>query len=278
MKSSFFFMIFFILVITENTWAGLTVLSEKERYDLEEKKIISPPIAPMAPASPLPQRKKQETNSLQMKKLLAQMKKLQKEDEQRIKKLDELKKSKNIEDKKPKTRIIALSRFKGVLLNSLVATNWKEVHFIVRANSYAGKIASAEFRCQGAADYNRIITVCDLMVLNGKEYNVSVKIWADDGADGILADKIFTSEEKNFLSSSFTSFMSGVLDASKDRFTTPFGQADASTIKNRILNGLVGVGGNANQKIAESSDRKLTVAVANSGQTIIIYFHNGVTL
>lgn len=185
---------------------------------------------------------------------------------------------KNVIIRKSSEKIMALTRVKGILLNSVLAMNVKPSKFIVRIKDDREEIDGGEIRCTGYSFQKRVPSKCNLLVVDDKEYQIDVDIWDMDGAEGIIADYFYTGEEKTFLSSSLGSFLQGVLDVSKDRLTTPFGEVTRNTAKNKVLGGLMGVAGNAKNKVLESSERNLTVAYVNSGKEVLIFFNSSLNM
>ena len=169
-------------------------------------------------------------------------KKLEKLMEQDERIVDILKKQeKNLIIRRKGEKILSLSRFKGILLNSVLATNVKPSKFIVRTTEIEGK-DEAEIRCQGHGFDRRVLGHCDLLVSDGKEYSVDVDIWDLDGAEGIIADYHYSGEEKAFLTSSLSVFLEGVLEASKDKVMTPYGQISKGTGQKQCFKRICGYG------------------------------------
>ena len=168
-------------------------------------------------------------------------------------------------------RIIALSRFKGLLLNSVIATNVKPSKFIVRI--LEGDLTGGELRCQGHGFEKRVLSHCDLMALGERTWAVDVDLWGLDGAEGIIGDYYYSGEEKAFLSSSFAAFLQGVIEAGKQRITTPFGEIARDNAKNKIMQGLSQIAGNARGKIAESAQKPLAISYINAGKKVLVFFN-----
>jgi hypothetical protein len=171
----------------------------------------------------------------------------------------------------------ALSRIRGTLLNSVLATNKKTTTLVIKMSENEF-FDQAEIRCHGLSFGKRVQGNCDLLVTDEKEYQVNAELWDLDGAEGIITEQFYSGEEKEFLTSSFTSFFEGVLSATKDRLVTPYGEVDRKNGKNQVLSGLIGVASNANGKIKESADKNLQIALVNSGKEVFIFFQRSVKL
>jgi hypothetical protein len=171
----------------------------------------------------------------------------------------------------------ALTRIKGTLLNSVLATNKKATTLVIKVHEN-DHFDQAEIRCHGLSFGKRVQGKCDLLVTDEKEYQINAELWDLDGAEGIIADQFYSGDEKEFLTSSFASFFEGVLNATKDRLVTPYGEVDRKNARNQALSGLIGVASNANGKIKESSDKNLQIALVNSGKEIFIFFQRSVKL
>ncbi|MCY4644349.1 MAG: hypothetical protein OXB88_06980 [Bacteriovoracales bacterium] len=166
----------------------------------------------------------------------------------------------------PTDKITALSRFRGILLNSVLATDVKASKFIVRIAK--GKRKGAELRCLGVVFRRRILGKCDLLVIRGRDYEVDVEIWDLDGAEGIIADHHYTGEEKEFLASSLASFWRGITETAKDQIPR----------HNKFLKGIAEIGESAGRKIEESGSGRIAVSLANSGKEVIVFFNQTVRL
>jgi len=171
----------------------------------------------------------------------------------------------------------SLTRLKGTLLNSVLATNKRGTTLIIKI-SENDFFDDAEVRCSGLSFGKRVIAKCDLVVSEEKEYQILAELWDLDGAEGIIADQFYDGSEKEFLMSSFSSFFEGVLGATKDRLITPYGEVDKNNSKNQVLSGLMGIADNVNSKVKDSSEKNLQIALINSGKEVFIFFQKKVKL
>ena len=185
---------------------------------------------------------------------------------------------KTLQVRKKDDKVLALTRVHGLVLNSILALNTHPSTFIVRLSHDNELISGGELRCQGYSFEKRIPAKCDLLIMDEREYQVDVDIWDIAGAQGIIADYYYSGEEKAFLTSSFASFMQGILDVAKDRITTPFGEATRNNAKNKVLGGLMAMGENAQKKIAESGEKDLQIAYVNSGKSVLVFFNQTLNL
>ena len=164
--------------------------------------------------------------------------------------LELLKKSeKRVIVRKKEEKITALTRVRGIILNSVLAMNVKPSKFIVRINSESSDLNGSELRCLGFSFEKRVPSQCDLLVMDGEEYDVDVDIWGLDGAEGIIADYYYSGEEKTFLTSSFASFLGATFDVAKGGVSSPFGTFNQNTAKNEIMDGLSGIATNAKNMV-----------------------------
>jgi len=240
--------------------AGFTDIPQSERYQYEALKTKAITKA----------KAKRKANALD-----SNFQQIMKDD----KKIAELlqRQEKKVIVRKTSEKVTALTRVKGVLLNSVLAMNVKPSKFIVRLKGEED-LENAEIRCLGYSFEKRVPANCDLMVLDGREFQVDVDIWDLDGAEGMIADYYYSGEEKTFLTSSFASFLQGVLEVAKDRITTPFGEVERNNAKNKVLGGLVGVAGNVREKVAESGEKNLTISYVNSGKEVLAFFNQSINL
>ena len=262
-------MTFLLSLFFSTAHAGLAELSEGERYQYKKS----------GPAKQRPRsgqgkktrprvRRRGDANSKALKKLLEQDQKI----------LDLLESSsQQLHIKRSEEKVVALKRVRGTLLNSVVAMNTTPTTFIVRIDEGEG-IEGAELKCQGQSFGKRVASRCSLMVANEREYPVEVEIWDLDGAQGIIADYVYSGEEKAFLSSSLAAFLQGTLGAAKDQVMTPLGETLRQNPKNQILEGLSNIAQNAREKIGQSGEGKLNIAYINAGKSVLVFFHQSLKL
>ena len=179
--------------------------------------------------------------------------------------------------RKSDDRLRSLTRIKGILLNSVLATNRKSTTLVIKTheNEYFDQ---AEVRCFGLSFGKRVQGKCDLLVSEDKEYKIDAELWDLDGAEGVIADEFYDGSEKEFLTSSFASFFEGVIRATKDRLVTPFGEVERQNGKNQVLSGLTNIANKTNTKIRESAERNLQIGLVNSGKEVYLFFNKGVKL
>lgn len=180
--------------------------------------------------------------------------------------------------RKKEEKIIALTRVRGIILNSVLAMNVKPSKFIVRINGESSDLNGAELRCLGFSFEKRVPSQCDLLVIDGEEYGVDIDIWDLDGAEGIIADYYYSGEEKTFLTSSFASFLGATFDVAKGGVSSPFGTFYQNTAKNKIMDGLSSIATNAKNKIIESGEKNLTISYVNSGKEVLVFFNESLKL
>ena len=228
----------FFLFLSLSAGAGLDELPEKERYRYQRPRQIKRPLGPDAPL----QRLMEEDRKIAQ--LLA-------------------KQARNVIVKKSPEKIMALSRFKGILLNSVIAMNIKPAKFIVKLSG--GEWPGSELRCLGYSFERRVPSRCDLLRMGNEEYQVDVELWDLDGAEGIIADYYYSGEEKAFIHSSFVAFLQGL-----DNF--------GKKAPPKILNGINAIFNNAKTKIAESSEAKVQISYINSGREVLVFFNQSIHL
>ena len=179
--------------------------------------------------------------------------------------------------KKTSDTVPALTRLDGILINSILAANDRPATFIVRIDSGNHSLEGAELKCAAMAPERRVLSRCDLLVINGKEHAVDARIWDADGG-GILPDKYWSGEEKSFLTSSFAAFLGGVWDAARERVAGPFGAVTKQNGKNTILQGLTRTSRNAQNLISENGRKNRSVSFVNPGRRIKVFFNKSFKL
>ena len=252
--------IILLILISNSSFAGFSSSEKTYSYEFKDKKVKQT-------KKRVRKRKSNELDSLLLK--------LSKNDEDIQKILEN--NEKRILVRKSDDSLMALTRLRGVLLNSIIATNRKPTTLMIRLddNEY---FDDAKVRCHGLSYGKRVLGDCNLIVSGNQEFDVTAMLWDLDGAEGVLADQFYDGSEKEFLTSSFASFFEGVLQASKDTFATPYGQFDTNSQKNQSLSGLKAIASNANKKIKQSGNQNLQVALVNSGREVIVYFDKRVKL
>ena len=166
-------------------------------------------------------------------------------------------KSKQIIVKKSKSRITALTRMKGLVLNSIVGINTKPSTFIVKIIDKHSDFYESEIRCLGHSFEKRVLGKCDLLVHDGAEYRIDASIWDLDGAEGIISDYYYSGEEKAFLTSSMASFLENAINIGSHKINNPI----AINIKNQMKN---------------EGDQKIAIAFVNSGKEVIVFFNKSI--
>ncbi len=248
-----------ILMFSLNTFAGLSLSSGSYNYSFESKTKKSV-------------RKKSRNRTSKVDKLLSE---LSSRDKQIYELLLNNQKNMNVSSSENKVR--PLTRIRGILQNSVLATNRKQSKMIIKLveNEY---FEEAKVRCIGVSGGKRILAKCNLIIDSTKDYEIEGELWDTDGADGIVSDEYYDGSEKEFLTSSVASFFQGVLQASKDTFVTPYGRFAQKSNKNSALSGLESIASNVNSKIKESGEENIQVSLLNSGREVILYFDKEVKI
>jgi len=251
-----------ISLLPLSVWAGFSEMPESNRYQYQEK----------------PRPKKQRVQKV-VRRQSAMDRHAQNllEQDQKILELLE-RQEKRVIVKKRDEKVTALTRVEGTLLNSVLAMNVKPSKFIVRITGDHSELEGAELRCHGFSFEKRIPSQCDLMVLDDQEFQVDVDIWDIDGAEGIIADYFYSGEEKSFLTSSFASFLGATFEVAKGGVNSPFGIVSQNTAKNKIMDGLGQIAGNAKKKIIGSGEQNLTISYVNSGKEVLVFFNKSLNL
>jgi hypothetical protein len=247
-------------LLVYNAFAGFSELPQDSRYQHKKKSLKKKKLRKVI---------KRSSISDHTKKLL--------EKDQKILELLE-RSQKRLIVRKKEDKIMALTRMKGVLLNSVLAMNVKPSKFIVRINDSSLDLHGGELRCLGYSFEKRVPSKCDLLVFSDQEFKVDIDVWDLDGAEGIIADYYYSGEEKSFLTSSFASFLGATFDVAKGGVSSPFGSFNQNTAKNKIFDGLSSVAGNTQQSLIKSGEKNLTISYVNSGKEVLIFFNKSLRL
>lgn len=252
---------YLLILLSFNVYAGFSDLGEDAyKYDIKKKT-----------SKKVYRKHKKKLKKSELKLLLSKIN----ENDELISGILE-KSEKRIIVRKSQDKLKSLTRIRGTLLNSVVATNRRKTTLVIKLkeNEFFDE---AEVRCNGMSFGKRVIGNCNLVV-SDKEYEVEAELWDMDGAEGIISDQFYDGKEKDFLTSSFASFFTGVMDATKDRVMTPFGESERSNAKNKVLSGLIGASNNIGTKVRESGEKNLQIALINAGKEVYIFFQKGVQL
>lgn len=259
-------MMIFLFLISSIGHAKLIGLPEDQAFEYEFKRKIKKSAA-MTSSKKRPAKRNRRLDEL--------LEKLEKNDSEMARILE--RNNNKVIVKKSEDKLQALSRLKGMLLNSILATNIKPTTILIRLEKQE-YFEKAQIRCQGISFGKRIQAKCDLLVTPDNQYKIDGQLWDVDGAEGIITDQFYSGKEKAFLTSSFASFFEGVLDGARDKIVTPFGETARVNAKNKVLGGLMNVAGNASDLIKESSEKNLQVGLVNSGKEVVVFFNKQVKL
>ena len=141
------------------------------------------------------------------------------------------------------------------LLNPVVSGN-PSSPVIVGTLRNAPLPRGTKFLCEGDEKDGRIHTVCNVMVLEGKEYPVSVRILNPDGSAGLRGD-VHTGDDQKILGG-----VSAALLEDAAAKGTPRALRDAVG----EISGLVREG---------STERQKTVVSVEAGTPVVVYFGKG---
>ncbi len=251
-----------IFLLNFKSFAGFSEISESSRYQYKSK---------------IPKKRDKKTVRKLRKSSLDEHTRTLLEKDQAI--LDLLNRSeRRVIVKRKNDKISALTRVRGIVLNSVLAMNIKPSKFIVRIDDQDSELNGAELRCFGFSFEKRVPSQCNLLVTYGKEYPVEIDIWDLDGAEGIISDYYYSGEEKTFLTSSFASFLGATIDVARGGVSSPFGSLNQNTAQNKILDGLSGIASNAKNKIIESGERALSISYVNAGKKVLVFFNKSLSL
>lgn len=258
-------MIFLLgLIVSFKSFAGFSEVNGDDLYNYQEKEVV--------------QTVKRKSSALKkaMKKDDKLLKQLLEQDQKISSLLESQRKSLIV--RKADTKILPLTRVRGILLNSVLAMNVVQSTSIIRLGNDNPDLEGGEIRCKSMSFQKRVNGICDLLVLDGESFDIDARLWDLDGAEGLIADYFYSGEEKSFLTSSLSSFFASMLEGAKSKISTPFGEVTKGTSQNQLLNGLMGVANNVNQKISESGERKIEISYVNSGKKALIFFNSSLNL
>lgn len=257
-------MIFIILLLIVNTSnaSELELLSHNDRYVLEKPKTKTKVIQKHKPI-----KKKIDLVELELKK----------GNEILLKQLKEAEKLKSLPLKRETHKYIPmLTILKGVTNTAIIASNRDKESFIVTTSSNYFK--DAKLRCFGKVNLKRVEALCDMLVTKHKqEIPIKVKITDLDGTRGLLPDHYHTSEEKDFATNALSTFLSGMLEASKSRSQTLIGAQSDINLKNSFKNGLSESVLSASKRMGDTKG-PVKIAMIKPNKQILIHFLEGVKL
>lgn len=163
---------------------------------------------------------------------------------------------------------------KGELLNSVVSTNLSSpVNVRVQPNKYIDEVSTLQ--CEGQRADKRIYVACDKLIIGDEEYSGLVtNLLNYDGSNG-LKGEYWSGEERLIAGIAVTSLASGVILASQDTRRTQFGDQNANTGKNAVINGVANTTSEATRFMGEKLKVDSGVVTLNAGEKVLVYFKGG---
>jgi hypothetical protein len=256
-------MIFFLICSALN--AQIILLKESERY---QKKVIEQKVSRKRSSI-------KRNNNKNLNELLEKQKEVQEKFEKAMERLDN---SKQRLQKKSSISFTALSRFRGILLNSVLASNYDTSIGIVKLYPSDDINQETEILCEFmSSPSRRAIGNCKKMV-GDKEYKINAQVWDTDGGSGLIPDDYYTSETKSFLTETFANFIASVARNAQRTVMTDLGNI-ADNSKTSIYNGsIASIASSIGDKAKQKGLERIEIAMLNAGKEVVIFFNEGVKL
>lgn len=164
---------------------------------------------------------------------------------------------------------------RGVILNSIVSTNL-DSPLLVRVDDGMGVVPDfSEFLCFGKTKHKRVFVECSKLIMGENETLVSALLLNKDGSAG-LTGEFYSGQEEYVAGAIATGALTGVLEASMSKVSTPYGDLIKDTSANKVLGGAIG-GLDVTKDIIEGEMKTKEPKVAiNAGKEVIVFFTSGV--
>ena len=256
-------MILFLLVLCFDSYAGVKFLAPKDRY--QKEKIIKDEVKDKKSGV------KKGSNNSDLRRLREENKKI----------ADLLKKfqrgpkfTSNTIDETVRYDFLTGTVFRGVLLNSILSTNL-ESPIKIKINAGQGIKEDATAECLGTTKHKRVTSLCTLITIESEKEEIEFRaiILEPDGSAGMRPDIAYDGKNLYIASLLANSFNAGFLDASRERVVRDGVEVVKQSMSNKILGGLVGSLGEANEFVTDAlkSQSKEPKLFINAGKEVLIY-------
>lgn len=240
------------LFLSSSSYAGLSVLSEKERF--KDTSVVSVKRPKVSPKSVYPRND-------DLKKLL-----------ESSKKVDQILLMKTnypfVWD--GSTLIKTGKAFRGVLLNSIVSTNL-ESPVLIRIKSGQGLPKGSKVLCLGQTKHRRVLTDCQKLILPTHEVQIAAQALNNDGSAGLKGD-FYSGKEEYILGSVVTEAAKGLLAASQQGISTPIGEVVANSPRNNLRGAAIGGAQAISDVIKAEMQNKEPKVYINAGLEVLVFF------
>lgn len=171
-------------------------------------------------------------------------------------------------------RILTGKVFRGTLLNSIYSTNLKSP-VLVKALPEQGLPANSKFSCFAITKHKRVYTLCNKLITDSKEVIVNGQVLNMDGSAGLIGE-YDDGKEDLIAGAVMSNFAQGVLSASKSTITTPIGQVEDASLRNKVLEGLIQSGETTSEILLEDMKNAEPIVKVPAGTKVLVYFQEAV--
>ncbi|RZF20626.1 TrbI/VirB10 family protein [Halobacteriovorax vibrionivorans] len=159
---------------------------------------------------------------------------------------------------------------RGTLLNSIVSSNLASP-VLIQARSMQGFKNGTLFSCSATTRNKRVLTICNRMIEEGVEHEITAMALNLDGSAGLVG--IYDDRKEEMIESAVISeFASGMLSAAQTRVAIPYGDLRDSSLKNQLLEGLVQSGNKTSDILIDEAKTLEPIVTVNAGTEVLIYF------
>ncbi len=159
---------------------------------------------------------------------------------------------------------------KGMMLNSVVSTNL-ESPILVAPTDGERLSKDARFSCIGTTKHKRVIAACNLLIKDGREFEIEAEVLNLDGSSGIRGE-YYEGQEGYIAGMLASEIAKGLIGVSQAKLNLKNDAAGIVTAKNQLINGLLDGGALGTETLKSQMNTTEPVVFINAGKEVLIYF------
>ncbi len=159
---------------------------------------------------------------------------------------------------------------KGQMLNSVVSTNLESPILVAPlAGERLGE--NSRFSCTGTTKHKRVIAACNLLVKNGREYEIETDILNLDGSSGIRGE-YYEGQEGYVAGMLAAEIAKGIIGIPAAKINSQNGGMELPRHKNQLISGLLDGASLGTDTLKNQMNTTEPVVFINAGTQVLIYF------
>ena len=164
-------------------------------------------------------------------------------------------------------RVLTGKVFRGRLLNSIVSTNM-DSPVLVESYPDQGLPYGSRFYCVGSTKFKRVHVICNKLVTNFKEQNVSVQILNPDWTAGLLGT-FDDGKDELIVGVLASNLAQGALASAQARIGT-------NALSNQLTEGAFNSAKGVSEILTDEMKTKEPIVMIDSGKDVLIFFMEAV--